>query len=371
MNPSLTNFLLAAGSAIGAAGLAWLVTIPLRRRSLAWVLAAVVLTTTAATLGAIVGGAESMLLPMREEWKIAAIAAIAGLLGASAAAAAARTATRDNAALRAAISEVGEGRIPNEDGRRLGAEIGRLRQELSANARVLAESRERERALEASRRELVGWVSHDLRTPLAGLRAMAEALEDGVVEDPAQYYKQIGAAVDRLNRMVDDLFDLSRITSRVSVRSSEPVQLDDLVSDVLASLEPLADSSGVVLTGAVAAPVTVRGDAAELNRAVGNLVTNALRYSPAGGRVAVRVGVVDGQAEVCVEDACGGIPEGDLSRVFDVGFRGEPARSSSATAGGAGLGLAITHGIAQAHGGAVDVANHTDGCRFRLLLPAE
>ena len=105
--------------------------------------------------------------------------------------------------------------MPAADGRRLTGEVEQVRSELQSTAAALAATRERERALETARRELVSWVSHDLRTPLAGLRAMAEALEDGVVDDPELYYKQIGASVERLNQMVEDLFDLSRIQAGV------------------------------------------------------------------------------------------------------------------------------------------------------------
>src|SRR5262249_62398499 len=119
----------------------------------------------------------------------------------------------------------------------------------AALAGRLAESRDRERALEASRRELVAWVSHDLRTPLAGLRAMSEALEDGVADDPALYYKQIHASVDRLAGMVDDLFELSRIQAGAISSAPEHVGLDDLVSDCLTALEPLARGRGVRLGG--------------------------------------------------------------------------------------------------------------------------
>jgi signal transduction histidine kinase len=365
MSPGVNDFLIAAGYSIGAAGAVWLLTMVPRRRSVAWLFASVVLTTTAAAIGAMVGGVRAMLLPMQEQWRVVAIAAAAGLLGAVAAGAAARKLIRDNETLRAAIAELGEGKIPESDGRVLTSELGRVRRQLGETARVLAESRERERALEASRRELVSWVSHDLRTPLAGLRAMAEALEDGVADDPEAYYKRICAEVDRLSGMVDDLFDLSRLQAGSYSRHNEPIALDDLVSDVLASLDPLATAEGIRLTGSVSGRAMVRGDGGELNRAVTNIVANAIRHTHTDGVVEVRVGVTEGRAEVLVYDECGGIPEADLGRVFEVGFRGEPSR----TATGAGLGLAITRGIAEAHGGTVDVANTAAGCRFRLTLP--
>ena len=217
--------------------------------------------------------------------------------------------------------------------------------------------------------------------PLAGRRAMAEALEDGVVDDPEIYYKQIGASVERLNQMVEDLFDLSRIQAGVVSREAESIALDDLVSDCIAALEPLAAAQRVRLTGSVAGAAAVTGSGPELNRALTNLVVNAIRHTPADGTVDVQVGVRDADsgarlAEVVVRDECGGIPPEHLERVFDVGFRGEAARTPHADrAGGvsahhgAGLGLAITRGIVEAHDGTVDVANRPGGCRFRVRLP--
>jgi signal transduction histidine kinase len=147
------------------------------------------------------------------------------------------------------------------------------------------------------------------------------------------------------------------------------------VSDCLAALEPLAAAQDVRLTGAVSGATAVTGNGPELNRALTNLVANAIRHTRAHGAVDVRVGLTpmgpDGTiAEVIVRDECGGIPEEHLARVFEVGFRGEPARpSSGGNSGGAGLGLAITRGIVEAHSGTVEVSNRPGGCQFRVRLP--
>ena len=372
MNATAWDVLVAFAWSAGACLITWLVLTPIRRRSLAGLLGSVVLTGTAASIGAVLGSVHVMLLPMHVETTVIGVAAVAGLLGAVAAGAAARRLTQDNDVLRAAVADIGEGRVPANDGRPLTAELEQVRRELNETAHVLAETRERERALEASRRELVSWVSHDLRTPLAGLRAMAEALEDGVANNPDLYYKQIAAEVDRLNGMVDDLFDLSRIQSGSYSRDVEQLALDDLVSDCLAGLEPLATAQGVRLSGTVAGPVPVTGNGPELNRALTNLVANAIRHTRSGGSVDVRIGITGtpAVAEVEVRDECGGIPDADLSRVFDVGFRGESARTPhAANPAGAGLGLAITRGIVEAHAGTVDVENASDGCRFHVRLP--
>jgi signal transduction histidine kinase len=350
----------------------WFLLLPARRRWLAGLFVSVALTATAASIGALLGGIHSMLLPTQDWTTVVTLTIGAGAVAAVAATAAARRISSDNRVLRLAVAELAEGRVPDPSGRPLTAELEGVRRELAATATALAETRDRERALELSRRELVSWVSHDLRTPLAGLRAMTEALEDGVVDDAAPYYKQMAASVDRLSGLVDDLFNLSRIQAGEARQVSDEVSLDDLASDVLAALGPLAATRGIRLTGRPSGGATVRGDAQQLDRAITNLVANAIRHTPDDGAVEVEV-LRDGSAvEVAVRDQCGGIAAADLPRLFDVGFRGESARTARTGDGtaGAGLGLAIARGIVEAHHGTIDVANTADGCRFVVTLPA-
>jgi len=250
----------------------------------------------------------------------------------------------------------------------LAAEFADLSRELADTSAKLARSRARERTLEQARRQLVAWVSHDLRTPLAGLRAMAEALEDGLAADPPRYHKQIRAEAERLSVMVDDLFELSRIHSGTLQLFPILITLDDLVSDVLASTELLARQRGVRLEGKATGHVAVRADPRELSRALTNLLTNAIRYTPAGGCVHVEAAPEGDDAVLTVADGCGGIPEADLPRVFDLAWRGTNARSPAPDSG-AGLGLAIVRGIVEAHQGSVRVRNAANGCRFELRLP--
>jgi signal transduction histidine kinase len=361
---------------VAAAVVIWLALYP-ARRSLTGLIASVVLTGTAASLGALIGGIHEMLLPMRHWVAVVALTVAAGGIATVAAGLAARRLTQDNRELLRAIGELAEGRVPTSTGRPLTAQLESLRAELSSTAAALARTRERERALEASRRELVSWVSHDLRTPLAGLRAMSEALEDGLVEDPHLYYKQIAASADRLSGMVDDLFELSRIQAGVFSHDTETIPLDDMLSDCIAALSPLAVARGVHLSGGSSGRLTVIGNGPELNRALTNLIANAIRHTRDDGAVLVSASARSSagagepqQAEVTVGDECGGIPAEDLPRVFDVGFRGEAARTpNQGEAVRGGLGLAITRGIVEAHDGTVDVANTATGCSFRLLLP--
>jgi signal transduction histidine kinase len=247
---------------------------------------------------------------------------------------------------------------------------------MAREAMWAAEMRERERRMEANRRELVAWVSHDLRTPLAGMRAMAEALEDGVVDDPAtvaDYHRRIRVETDRMAGLVDDLFELSRINAGALRLSVGAVPLGDVVSDAVASATPAARAAGVSLRASAAGWPTVAASGPELARIVDNLVRNAVRYTPSDGTVTVTGGQDAQGGWFAVTDACGGIPEADLPRVFDVAFRGESARTPRSSDEGearGGLGLAIVRGLVEAHHGEVAVDNVDGGCRFVVHLPA-
>ncbi|MGQ0678636.1 MAG: sensor histidine kinase [Actinomycetota bacterium] len=251
-------------------------------------------------------------------------------------------------------------------------ELAGLAQELDQMRAKLEQTREREQAMDSSRRELVAWVSHDLRTPLAGIRAMTEALEDGVVTDQPtihRYYRTLRQETDRLANLVDDLFDLSRINAGALRLDFTPVCLSDLVSDALAGAAALAEIKGVRLNGSVVGePLVVEASVSEVSRVLHNLLENAIRHTPSAGSVSVEAGLADGQAVVTVTDACGGIPEDDLSRVFDLAFRGKASRTPESM-NGAGLGLAIARGIVEAHKGGIEVQNLDPGCRFTVRLP--
>jgi signal transduction histidine kinase len=233
------------------------------------------------------------------------------------------------------------------------------------------EMREAERRAEESRRSLVSGMSHDLRSPLAGIRAMTDALADGVVREPdevAEYLARIRRETVRMAAMVEDLFQLSRATSPALRLALAPVALGEVVSDAVAA-ETLSGHGDVeVVADHPDAWPTVLGSDTELTRVVRNLLSNALRHTRPGGQVRLTAGVRDGGAWLRVQDGCGGIGDEDLGRVFDVGYRGTHARTPGADSG-AGLGLAIARALAEAHGGTLDVENHGPGCRFTLTLP--
>lgn len=243
-----------------------------------------------------------------------------------------------------------------------------------AVAGMIAETeRATERATESSRRELVAWVSHDLRTPLAGIRAMSEALEDAVIIDPdeiADYARRINGESVRLSGLVDDLFELSKINAGALKMSFHDIAVEGLVANTMESTAPSAHERRVQLQArAEGGWPTVYGSDAELTRVLRNLLVNAVRHTPEDGSVTLVAGTKNGEAWLAVQDSCGGIPAPDLPRVFDVAFRGSQARSPMPDAAGAGLGLAIARGLIEAHGGKIAVENHDGGCRFEIRLP--
>jgi len=247
------------------------------------------------------------------------------------------------------------------------AELRGVAAELVATRERLAESRERERAAENSRRELLTWIGHDLKTPLSRLRAIAEGLEDEIVSESevTQYHRAIRLQTDRLTTLVDNVFELATIDAGALQPVVLPVALDDLVSDTLASAQPAAHARRLTLTGDAPRGITVDTDPRLLNRVLDNLLSNAMRETPSGGAVELVAGERPGAVWVEIRDTCGGIRPDDLHRVFDVGYRAETSRPAD---GRGGLGLAIARGLVTVLGGELTVRNTDVGCVFRVAL---
>ncbi|BBY73718.1 two-component sensor histidine kinase [Mycolicibacterium parafortuitum] len=238
-----------------------------------------------------------------------------------------------------------------------------------------AEIRDSEHAAEQSRRRLVAFVSHDLRTPLAGIRALSEAIADGVVpDDEVQVYaKHIENESIRLSEMVDDLFEMSKINAGALTPMFDKVALDEVVDDVLATHRITAERAGVRLTANLPEqPVRVIGSDRALVRVLSNLVANAIAHTPSGGSVTLGLGADENSAWARVDDTGVGIDEADLPRVFDVAYRGSNSRvprKDSSLPSGSGLGLAIAAGLVHAHRGTVSAHNLPTGARFEVRLP--
>ena len=232
-----------------------------------------------------------------------------------------------------------------------------------------------ERAAERSRRQLVAFVSHDLRTPLAGIRALSEAIADGVVSDAEvrTQAKHIEQESIRLSEMVDDLFEMAKINAGAINAPYDRVALDEVVDDVLNIHRIAAERSGVSLQ--VDLPekaVRVIGSDRALVRVLSNLVGNAIAHTPSGGSVRLSVGVDADGAWARVDDTGVGIDAADLPRVFDVAYRGSNdrvPRDDSSLPSGSGLGLAIAAGLVRAHRGTLSARNLDSGARFEVRLP--
>lgn len=237
------------------------------------------------------------------------------------------------------------------------------------------EIRDSERAAEQSRRRLVAFVSHDLRTPLAGIRAVAEAISDGVVDatEARQHAKHIEQETIRLSEMVDDLFEMSKINAGAVQPAHDLVALDEVVDDVMATHRIAAERAGVVLRASLPAqPVRVIGSDRAMVRVLSNLVANAIAHTPEGGRVELTLGRDADIAWARVDDTGVGIDEADLTRVFDIAYRGSNGRvprTDSSLPSGSGLGLAIAAGLVQAHRGTLSAHNLLTGTRFEVRLP--
>ncbi len=249
-----------------------------------------------------------------------------------------------------------------------GRELDRLAATLDAMAADLEAARERERSIEAQRRDLITAVSHDLRTPLADLQAMAEAIEDGVVHDPAtvgEYARHMGSSVESLGRLVDDLFEFARLDGEAIEAERERARVADVVGWAVAACDGQATLKGLELR-------TELGEAGSaecsprLARVLQNLLQNAIRHTPADGTVVV-MGRRDSRAiEVAVEDSGEGLDAEAAARAFEPFWRGDAARSTP----GSGLGLALAKRIVESLGGSIAVESRpARGSRFAVRLP--
>lgn len=251
-------------------------------------------------------------------------------------------------------------------------ELAQLMRAFNGMAAQLQQAQAKQQELDTLRRELVAWVSHDLRTPLTSIRAMLEALADGVVDEPAtvqRYYRVAQQDIRSLSQLIDDLFEVSQLDAGGLPLELAPNSIGDLISDTLESLAEAARQQGVQLSGEVQPDVDpVNMDARRIGRVLANLSANALRHTPAGGHIHVSAQRTPAGVEVSVVDDGEGIRPEDLPHVFERFYRGEKSRSRAT--GGSGLGLAIARGMVEAHGGSIRVESTIgQGATFTFGLP--
>lgn len=254
-------------------------------------------------------------------------------------------------------------------------ELAELAQAFNRMAATLRRSAAREHELEQARRDLIAAVSHDLRTPLAAIRVLIEAVADGIATEPEteqRYLQAVQREVTHLSQLVDDLFELAQIDAGVLRLNLQRGSLHDLISDTLASLQPQAERQGIHLLGEIDSGVDpVLMSPPKLQRVLYNLIANALRHTPARGSVLLRARPDGALVQVEVADTGEGIAPEDLPRVFDRSFRGERSRTRREDEGtvGAGLGLTIARGLIEAHGGTIRVESRLgQGARFVFTL---
>jgi two-component system phosphate regulon sensor histidine kinase PhoR len=227
------------------------------------------------------------------------------------------------------------------------------------------------RRVEAVRRDFVANVSHELRTPLAAVKAVIETLESGALDEPLvarDFLGRADAEVDRLVKMVEELLELSRIESGDVPLEERPVDLAAVVRDAVGRLGPQAEKQGLKLAAAIQGELpAVTGDREHLERVLVNLIQNAIKFTPAGGKVGVGARAMPEGVEVTVSDTGAGIFPEDIGRVFERFYKADRARQS----GGTGLGLAVAKHTVEAHGGTIEVRSEPGkGAVFTFTLPA-
>lgn len=351
---------------IGAATF-WLLRL-LRRAPLVAQFSLVLFATIGVLAAGMISAVNAMVITamdLRIMWYIIGVAALVALglsllLG--------NRVARNAVQLAAAARSIGAGEDIQFTSSPMSSELSSLARELEKTSARLEQSRRREAAIEASRREMVTWISHDLRTPLASMRAMAEALEDGLASDASSYHAQIISQTDQMAVMINGLLELSKVQEGSLHLSSEPLDLYDVVSDAIADLAPLAAQRGVAVDGSGGENPVVLGDGPMMARAVRNLILNAVLYTGENTRVRINLVTKDGNAVLSVSDECGGIAAEDLERVFVEGWQKSPRLAGSGYAG-TGVGLSVAAGVLSAHRGSLVVENTPGGCCFTAVLP--
>jgi signal transduction histidine kinase len=250
-------------------------------------------------------------------------------------------------------------------------ELAGLAQTFNDMASQLEETANKRRELESLRRELIAWIGHDLQTPLTSISAIIEALADGMIQDPEteqRYFNTARKNISSLSHLIDDMFQMAQIDTGGLELNIESVSILDLISDSLESFTELAKRRDISLQGSVSDDLgEVQIDARRINRVLYNLIDNALNHTPDQGSVEVRANAANQGILVDVIDSGSGISENDLPYIFDLFYRGDISRRSSI--GGTGIGLAISKGIIDAHGGEIEVESQPGRTKFTFFIP--
>jgi signal transduction histidine kinase len=306
-----------------------------------------------------------MFVSKHDAFFMALAAGYAGLGGLGAARLVARRDLAGLDAIRTAVAAVGEGSRHVDIPVKGHDELAILAMDVEAMVSKVASE-------ERARRELVAAVSHDLRTPITTLQLIAEGLEDNIFEPERtrEQLRLISAHVRALGSMIEDLFELSRLEAGDVHWSVEHVRVDELVRETVEAMRPHADADRIVVRTELDDHATsARGNPERLQRVLFNLIQNAIRHTPSDGSVVIRASRIPGPAiEIEVADSGNGIDPAVRDRIFEPFVQG-PTRVSGQN-GSAGLGLAISRAIIEAHGGRIWLAESAPRTRIRFSLPA-
>ncbi len=328
----------------------------LRRR-----FAAVTLVSAALLAAAVALFVALMFVSRHDAFMTVLLAAYAAALAWWTAARVGRRALDDLDRVRDTLAAVGEGRRDVRTGVEGNDEIAALAADVDAMVARLDHE-------ERLRRTLFAAVSHDLRTPVTALRLLANALDDDVVDGELrrEYVVRMGTHVRALGMLIDDLFELTRLQSGELEWTMEQVSVGLLLEEAVDAMRPAAEAGAVSVSARLDSPLgAARANPEQLQRVLFNLIQNAIHHTPADGSVTVSAETVNGGIEVEVADTGDGVPADQRDRVFDPFFRGDEARHHA----GAGLGLAISRAIVEAHGGRIWLEDAPVGTRVRFRLP--
>jgi signal transduction histidine kinase len=298
------------------------------------------------------------------------VAAYAGLLGLWAARAMGGRMLHDVDQVRAGLAAVGAGRRDVNIGVRGRDELAQLAGDVERMVERLAAEEHARSAAETAHRDLLAAVSHDLRTPITSLRLLADALQDDMVEGPRrrEYVARIGTHVRALGGLIDDLFELSRLQAGEVRWAIENVPLAELLLETVEAMRPAAEARRLAMRAELPDGLAAaRGNPEQIQRVLFNLIQNAIRHTPADGSITVRAEPTADAVEIEVADTGGGIPDAEREKVFEAFFQG--AGREARSDGSAGLGLAISRAIVEAHGGRIWLAGAPGGTRVRFSLP--
>ena len=356
--------------ALSALGLAAAHAIARRRsrRRLRARFGAVVGVAVAVILAVVLAAAELMFVSDHDALLLGAVVVAAAVVALRAAQVAAAPVVGEVESIRDALRAVGAGARDRRVEAVTAAELTELAGAANAMIEKLAAEEARRDAADSARRNVTAAISHDLRTPMSALRLMVDAIEDGLVDDDtrARYLATMRIHVGALGAMVDDLFELSRLEAGDLEWSLRQVELTELVGEAVDAMRVEAERKGVeVAADLPPLPRPARAQPEQLQRVLFNLIRNAIHHTPADGSVTVRAEPAGDWVAIEVADTGTGIAPVDRERVFDAFVRAETARSTT----GAGLGLAISRAIVEAHGGRIWLAEADVGTRVRFVIP--